>query len=534
MSLLRPSAADSVDAPRWKWFWPIVVAGLGVRLLFAIGSDWALRADETIQYLEQAHRLVFGYGFVPWEFRFGVRTWLLPAIPAVPLFLTKILSIDSPDIYIPLVNSWNAILSMAIPIGMYCYMRRTVGELAARWALGFGCFWYEFLVFAPHAMAEAYSAALFMAALAVGYGAQTKGRLIIGGLLLGLAFATRVQYAPLIAIYGLIWLAILPRRLWALPLGGGVGGLLLWGGVDYLTWGSWWESFINYYEMFKNVLAPLVNDTLGTKPFYLNMFYILTTSAGLYAVIVVLSLASWRQHLPLIFMVVVVAAVHANPITQEYTNMFIIFPLLWMLAASAIAWKYQWQRTIKVAAAAAVVVSVFGLLNKLPFIDKRIYNTTESLMFYHAPGFQQTRQVGDVIGDELKTVPTPAILWTTVGSSILMGGYYHLHHRVPIYFLGDARHLKNFQESGLPQHQVFSHIVTQESRVPMHYEPVIGLPEFFIYRNNQPAQIVPLHNYTFDIFGGFFINLILGPAEDRGITLPDAPLTPFFKTQPEQ
>jgi hypothetical protein len=27
---------------------------------------------------EQAHRLVFGYGLVPWEFQLGMRSWLLP------------------------------------------------------------------------------------------------------------------------------------------------------------------------------------------------------------------------------------------------------------------------------------------------------------------------------------------------------------------------------------------------------------------------------------------------------------------------
>ncbi len=43
--------------------------------------------DEVMQSLEQAHRLVFGSGLVPWEFRDGARSWLLPGMLAVPMWL---------------------------------------------------------------------------------------------------------------------------------------------------------------------------------------------------------------------------------------------------------------------------------------------------------------------------------------------------------------------------------------------------------------------------------------------------------------
>jgi len=38
--------------------------------------------DEIFQYTEQAHRLVFGYGTVPWEYRYGMRSWLVPLLSA--------------------------------------------------------------------------------------------------------------------------------------------------------------------------------------------------------------------------------------------------------------------------------------------------------------------------------------------------------------------------------------------------------------------------------------------------------------------
>ena len=56
----------------------IIGVGFALRFLLAELSPNIHHPDELFQYLEQAHRLVFGYGVVPWEFRVGTRSWLLP------------------------------------------------------------------------------------------------------------------------------------------------------------------------------------------------------------------------------------------------------------------------------------------------------------------------------------------------------------------------------------------------------------------------------------------------------------------------
>src|SRR6185369_14224273 len=45
--------------------------------------------DEVYQSLEQAHRLVFGFGFLPWEFDVGARSWVFPGLLAAPMALAK-------------------------------------------------------------------------------------------------------------------------------------------------------------------------------------------------------------------------------------------------------------------------------------------------------------------------------------------------------------------------------------------------------------------------------------------------------------
>src|SRR4051812_6838058 len=46
-----------------------------VPILFVPSMNWG---DEVFQTVEPAHRLVYGYGLMTWEFQLGMRSWLLP------------------------------------------------------------------------------------------------------------------------------------------------------------------------------------------------------------------------------------------------------------------------------------------------------------------------------------------------------------------------------------------------------------------------------------------------------------------------
>src|SRR3546814_14871069 len=58
------------EEPRYA----VAVAGIMVLgIVLRIAATWPMsmhHPDEVIQYLEQAHRLVFGYGVIPWEYRY--------------------------------------------------------------------------------------------------------------------------------------------------------------------------------------------------------------------------------------------------------------------------------------------------------------------------------------------------------------------------------------------------------------------------------------------------------------------------------
>ena len=67
---------------RLLWLVCLAVAAFRVFTLVRWGNSY-LWPDEIYQSLEQSHRLVFGYGIVPWEYRDAVRSWVFPGTLAI-------------------------------------------------------------------------------------------------------------------------------------------------------------------------------------------------------------------------------------------------------------------------------------------------------------------------------------------------------------------------------------------------------------------------------------------------------------------
>ena len=50
------------DERPWRFLLPVIVLAFAVRVAIALCGDFVLHPDEIMQYLEPAHRLVFGNG----------------------------------------------------------------------------------------------------------------------------------------------------------------------------------------------------------------------------------------------------------------------------------------------------------------------------------------------------------------------------------------------------------------------------------------------------------------------------------------
>ncbi len=104
MAMREPSNDHSQSA--WKVVIALAFIGLIVRVLVAFVSDNIYHPDEVFQVLEQAHRLVFGYGIVPWEYRFGTRSWMPAGFIGLILLGCKALHLDQPQNYIFVVKTY--------------------------------------------------------------------------------------------------------------------------------------------------------------------------------------------------------------------------------------------------------------------------------------------------------------------------------------------------------------------------------------------------------------------------------------------
>ena len=169
-----------------------------VRAAVALSGDFVMHPDEIMQYLEPAHRLVFGNGVTYWEYFYGVRSWLVPGLVAAILKLFDAVGLGQPAWYVGGVELVFCAISLLIPAGMYFFARWHFGEATARVALVMGAFWYELVGFAHKPMTEFVATALLMSllALTVRPVPDRLRVLVTVAALAVLAAAIRVQYAP--------------------------------------------------------------------------------------------------------------------------------------------------------------------------------------------------------------------------------------------------------------------------------------------------------------------------------------------------
>lgn len=116
----------------WLGIHVVAVIGLCIRVASVFAFDSIHHPDEIFQYSEQAHRLVFGYGYVPWEYRFGIRSWLVPGFIAIWLFLLKALQIDAPIAYVTIIKILFCILSTSLIYANYVIGKNLASEMAGR------------------------------------------------------------------------------------------------------------------------------------------------------------------------------------------------------------------------------------------------------------------------------------------------------------------------------------------------------------------------------------------------------------------
>jgi hypothetical protein len=325
--------ADTVAGdPSWRTAAAIFLAAFAIRMAVPLLAPGMHYPDEVMQSLEQAHRLVFGYGLVPWEFRDGARSWLLPGLLAGPMWLGGVIA-PSTDAYRYLAQALVAALSASsVVIGFYWGLRfsRWHGILAAV-VLGT---WFELVYFGARALGEVVASAFLFAGVFLCSGPldipRSSRRAFLAGLCLGGAFVFRFHLAPAIAVAVLWYCRADLRRDWLPLLAGASLPLVVLGLTDWATWSAPFGSIVTNFKA--NVVQGR-SHLYGTSDTTWYVLQWLQQWGPASAVILVL--AAWgarREPLPLITAAVIVLA-HSAIAHKEYRFIYPAIPLVLVSAA---------------------------------------------------------------------------------------------------------------------------------------------------------------------------------------------------------
>jgi len=434
----RPGAAEVARrlAGRERWAGPAllliaIAVGAALRIHLALTEDGLFWPDEVFQSLEPAHRLVYGYGFVTWEFIEGARNFAFPGLVAAILAACRAAGIDEPRHYLVVVRLVMAVLAGVSIAGVYSLatalgtrpLPAAVGALA--FALAAPAVYLSF-----RAGAEVASTApiLFGLALAIRPGASRRA-VVLGASLLGLAVLFRLQNAFFCAIV----LGVLAFRrdtrgavLVAVVL---AGWALILGGVDRLTWGGCFHSAITYLRF---NASGRVAEFYGSSPpaFYLrNLLYSLGPLApplGLFAAL------SWRRAPTLLIGSMVVVGIYSLLPHKELRFIFPIIGIGAALAAVGLDWTAaKFGRRAGGAAIGFLMAGAVGSALTIPgltFGDLGQYGVERGLISAYDHGGPGNRLLlaahdqSDLCGLRFDAGP---IEWSY--------GYSALHRQVPFY-----------------------------------------------------------------------------------------------------
>lgn len=422
----------------------VLALGFIARSVIALSGDFVIHPDEIMQYLEPAHALVFDAGFLHFEQYYGARSWLIPGLVAGILAFSKLIGLDTPFFYIPLVKIFFCLFSMLIPYGMYVFARRNFGINAAIIALILGCFWYELLGFAHKPMSEFVATNLFMLLLAsplMSFQGKLETKyfsslhLVFAAVLIVMVAAIRMQYAPiaLILFAYIAFYKLNSNKDRSTFCFAAFCAFLAVGFFDYITWGNWFQSYIANIIYNAKLSLFYVDQSVSYQ------FLIWMNMAG-FGLPILFLLLSWRKinryKIPLIIIVTTVL-LHSLQNHKEYRFIFVVIPL-WLLIASDILSHYfiKLKKIPKAVLAIPIIsifislVSILGILNALPY-QHLVYKAR--LEEHYPVHFIRDQDPIFKAYKKLSIDPLVKGIWQVDRAFHYTPGYYYLHKKIPFY-----------------------------------------------------------------------------------------------------
>ena len=401
-----------------------LTTALALRLWAVLAHTYVVSEDETFQYLEQGHRLAFGSGVVPWEYIDGIRSWLLPGAVAAVMRLAALID-PAPRFYILAVRLCCIAASLVLPwVGFRLGER--AGGLAGGIVTGLlGAVWYEAVYDAPVVMTEPLATYAAILALWLGMPPTTARRLAAAGVLFGLAGCLRYQYAPALALAALLQHGRDRRALLAV----GAAGVLTFGlGAGLLDWLTWGTPFQSVWLNFARNGVQGIGAAMGTAPWSYYPRHFLTSWGPVAPLLAGLALLGIPAMPPLAAAAAATVAIHTLTPHKELRFVFLAIaaaPLL--IGLGLVRLRALWPRRHAVLTALGLAALVAGSEAAFAFARATPADAWHrDAATLHA--FAAAAAVPQMCGLGVRSI------WL-----VRSGGYTYLHRDVPIYFDTYAR-----------------------------------------------------------------------------------------------
>lgn len=316
--------------------------------------------DEIWQYLEPAWHLVDGPWVQTWDYRSGIRSWLIPELLAIPMGAGHALSPDT-TFHLTLVRLTLATFSLVV-VGTATTLGLRLSRLHGAMAGFVAAIWFELIFFAPRALSEPIALAPLMGAvwlLVARRQAPGPRQFAMAGLLMGLSFVARIHYAPALLVLAIFAAKRDWRGAWLPLVAGGVAALVI-DALANLAMGA-----VPFHWAVEAVRVNIVENraaAYGTSPItgYLGLF-------GLYwhialAPIFLLAWQGAKRYPVLFWMAVVHLLFHSLIGHKEYRFVLVSATLLVILAAIGTAdlLRHVPRRRLALATAGAMIIWAGG------------------------------------------------------------------------------------------------------------------------------------------------------------------------------
>jgi phosphatidylinositol glycan class B len=461
----------------------ILLVALGLRVACALLFKNINHSDEIFQYLEPAHRAVFGYGLVAPEFQSGARSWLVPGLNAGIMWLASRWS-DNPAVYLDAIGVVMSALSLVVVVVAFYWGRRLYGMLGAATTGGLAATWIELVYFAPKPLTDVLAGDALVVAIFLVYPEierRSRNAFFLCGLCLGVALAIRWQLAPIYVLTALYLCRGWIKQRWLPLIIGGTGPVLAAGLLDALTW----------KYPFQSVVLPLLTGYSAgqSEPWYYYIGVLTLDWSGALVPLIALACLGARRMPFLGVLAVSIIVLYSMLGLKVYRYIYPALPFIVILAglgtSETVVRLRSWYPRRE---PALVIVAVGGWMltsASLAVSDHfRILLTKDGAI---VDAFDRIGKEADLCG-----LAVVRMEWWYVP------GYVHLHRNVPLYSIPSeeiARQSESFNYLiGAPQRVGNPSPFSRESCAPNAAFSKSTAGEICIY--HRPGGCVPSTQQT--------------------------------------